>query len=651
MPSRRFPIGAEITPPGVSFRVWAPDCERIEAVFDGAALKPIILTPEPNGYFSAVVADAKAGTRYRFCLDGGTLAPDPASRSQPDGPHGSSQVIDPTFAWTDASWAGVTAAGQVLYEMHIGTFTQTGTWLAAIEQLPSLKKLGVTCLEVMPVNEFAGECGWGYDGVNLFAPYHHYGTPDDMRRFVDAAHALGLGVVLDVVYNHFGPDGNTLPHISKAYFSEDKRNDWGDAINFDGPNSGPVREFFLTNALYWTQEFHLDGFRFDATQAITDSSPTHILREITEKCRAAAGRKSLYIVNENEPQETDFLRPISAGGFGMDANWNDDFHHAATAALTGHTEAYFTDHPGTPQEFISAAKYGYIYQGQHYKWHQKRRGTPTLDIPPTGFVNFIQNHDQIANSARGQRVDRLTSPAELRAMTAFLLLAPQTPMLFQGQEWSASSPFLYFSGHQSAVAPMIKTGRAKELSQFASIATPDMQAALRDPSERATFADSKLDHAERDRPGHRETFELHRALIALRRTDPIFRRVPRRGDIDGAVLAEHAWLVRYFGDDGDDRLLIVNLGIDVHLNPAPEPLLAPPVGKRWASLLSTEDPQYGGNGSPHPDTEDEGWYLHGRCATMLRPLPESEASVPTRKADNSTGQAPLAKSESKESVV
>ena len=643
--SRRFPVGAEPTPQGVHFRVWAPLRSTVQVVFEDPSLPPVVLTGR-DGYFTGLSEGAKAGALYRFKLDGDEkLYPDPVSRYQPQGVHGPSQVIDPSFAWTDNAWKGVSAEGQVLYEFHIGTFTQEGTWAAAAVQLPSLKDLGITCLELMPVNEFAGDSGWGYDGVDAFATYHHYGTPDDMRRFVDAAHALGIGVILDVVYNHFGPDGNYLTAFSDNYLSKKHHTDWGDAINFDGPDNGPVREFFLANALYWLTEFHLDGFRYDATQAIVDESPKHILAEITQAGRAAVAPRSIYLINENEPQQTKYVRPATQGGFGMDGMWNDDFHHAAVSAITGHNEAYYYDHLGTPQEFISGAKYGYNYQGQRYDWQQKRRGTPALDLPPTCFVHYLQNHDQIANSARGQRLDKLTGPGQLKAITTLLLLSPQTPMLFQGQEWAASSPFLYFAGHHDQLAPLIKAGRAKELSQFPSVATPAMQAALRDPSAPETVGDSKLKHDEKTKPGHAEILKLHKDLLTLRRTENVFKRVQKRGDLDGAVLGTDAFVLRFFGQTSDDdRLVLVNFGHDLTLVPAPEPLLAPPAGLRWAVQLSTEDPQYGGNGSPHPDTEQEGWFLYGRCAMVLKPAPAADAEVTARVLKRGGGsQAPILK--------
>ena len=617
--SRRLPVGAEVQPDrGVHFRVWAPRRRRVEVVLEQGDPQAVELPSEDGGYFSGQIAAAGAGTRYRYRLDGGDkLFPDPVSRFQPDGVHGPSQVIDPgTFRWSDDGWRGVTLRGQVIYEMHVGSFTPEGTWKAAEEQLPELAALGVTVLEVMPVAEFPGRFGWGYDGVDMFAPTRLYGTPDDFRRFVDRAHAVGLGVILDVVYNHFGPDGNYIKEFSADYFTDRYKNEWGEPINFDGPGAGPVREFFLANAAYWIDEFHLDGLRLDATQQIYDSSPENIMAALARRVREAARGRGTLLVGENEPQETQLVRPAGKGGYGLDCLWNDDFHHSAMVALTGRNEAYYSDYLGAPQEFISAAKWGYLYQGQHYKWQQKRRGTPAFDLEPARFVTFIQNHDQIANSGRGQRCWELTSPGRFKALTALLLLGPGTPMLFQGQEFSASTPFFYFADHNPELAKLVCKGRAEFLSQFRSLAVREVQGCLPDPDDPATFARCKLDFAEREK--HQQTYDLHRDLLKLRREDPVVRLQRPRG-VDGAVLSEEAFVLRYFADDGQDRLLVVNLGRDLHRDPAPEPLLAPPAGKSWEVLWSSEDPRYGGNGTAPLDTE-ENWRIPGEAAVLLHPV-------------------------------
>jgi maltooligosyltrehalose trehalohydrolase len=627
--ARRLPIGAEILAQGVHFRVWAPLRHKVEVVFDSGG-DSISLTKEEGGYFSGVAPEAKAGTRYRFRLDGGdNLYPDPASRLQPERVHGPSEVVDPdAFKWSDAGWAGIDAHGQVLYEMHIGTFTTEGTWEAAAKQLPELKALGITCVEMMPIADFPGRFGWGYDGVDLFAPTMLYGNPDDLRRFIDDAHAIGIGVILDVVYNHIGPDGNYLTQFSDSYFSEKHKNDWGDSLNFDGAGAAGVREFFISNASYWISEYHFDGFRFDATQAIIDDSKDHILAAITRAARSAAGSRKIYLITENEPQETRIVRSPERGGFGMDALWNDDFHHSAAVALIGRNEAYFSDYKGNPQEFIAAVKWGYLYQGQQYLWQGKRRGTPAFDLPHTAFVNYIQNHDQVANYAHGQRIHELSSVAQFRAMTALLLLAPQTPLLFQGQEFAASSSFHYFADHNPELGRLICEGRKREHAQFPSVAQPEMQAALRDPTTIQTFERCKLKLNERKHGYHGRIYAMHKDLLAMRRSEAVFSRRPKRGDIDGAVVGPEAFLLRYFTEDHDDRLLLVNLGTDLILGVVPAPLLAPPPNACWELMWSSEDPKYGGSGTPQPESRGEKWRLPGeswripgRCAVVLKPAP------------------------------
>lgn len=621
---RRLPVGAEVlSEGGTHFRVWAPKRKKVEVVIEPpagdkseGALPAVELEPEPRGYFSGAVRQAHAGTLYRFRLDGEGPFPDPASRFQPAGPHGPSQVIDPrSFTWTDDAWDGVRIEGQVIYEMHIGTFTREGTWEAAARELKELAELGVTVIEVMPVHEFPGRFGWGYDGVDLYAPVHLYGEPDDFRRFVDEAHAEGLAIILDVVYNHFGPDGNYLRQYSEHYFTDLHVTDWGEAINFDDTGAGPVREFFIANAGYWIDEFHLDGLRLDATQNIYDESEDHILAAIVRRARSSARQRSIITVGENEPQHALLARPPEQGGYGVDALWNDDLHHSAVVALTGHNPAYYTDYRGAPQEFISALKWGYLYQGQHYKWQKQRRGTPALDLKPASFVTFIENHDQVANSARGHRLHRLTSPGRLRAMTALILLGPGTPMLFQGQEFAASSPFLYFADHETELGELVREGRLIFLAQFPSLALEEMRRVIPDPHDPKTFHNSKLDFAERDR--NREIYSMHRDLLKLRRETFAFSSQRPRA-MDGTVLSHEAFALRFFAPEADDCLLVVNFGPDLVLSPAPEPLLAPPADKAWEILWSSEDPRYGGSGTPPLETS-KGWQIPGHAAVALCP--------------------------------
>ncbi|HEY0822464.1 MAG TPA: malto-oligosyltrehalose trehalohydrolase [Ramlibacter sp.] len=616
--TRRLPIGAEYRAgTGTHFRVWAPAARAVDVALEGArAHAP--LRHEGGGYFSGWVAEAKPGTRYRLRLDGKEAFPDPASRWQPEGPHGPSEVVAlDAYDWKDGGWPGVGPRGQVLYEMHIGTFTQEGTYAAAERHLPFLKDLGITVLELMPVNEFNGPFGWGYDGVNLFAPTRLYGRPSELRHFIDTAHGLGLGVILDVVYNHFGPSGNYLTRFSPHYVSTRYENEWGDAINFDGEHSGPVREFFASNAAYWIDEFHFDGLRIDATQCLFDASPTYIVAEVAQRARAAARGRRVYITAENEPQHAELVRSPEAGGCGVDALWNDDFHHSATVAATGACEAYYSETRGTPQELISAVKWGFLYQGQYYGWQKKRRGHAALDLPAHHFIQCLQNHDQVANSARGQRLHQLTSPGRLRALTALMLLTPCTPLLFQGQEFAAGAPFLYFARHEEALNDLIRKGRHEFLTQFPNIASAEGGKLLALPDDEATFRLCKLDHADRERNAH--VVLLHRDLLRLRREDPVFAAQDSRR-MHGAVLGPEAFLLRFFGADGGDRLLLVNLGATLPLQPMPEPLLAPPAGMRWKLMWHSEDPRYGGNGMKEIDGEHS-WRLPAHALAVLEPHP------------------------------
>jgi len=611
------------------FRVWAPKANRLDLVLEGqwgdraTKVAPAYqeLAAEPGGYFSGS-ADVSSGALYRFRVnEAKDFHPDPASRFQPDGPHGSSQVINPTaFKWTDKDRPGVKLKGQIIYEMHIGTFTPEGTWRAAANQLRELARIGITVIEVMPIADFPGNFGWGYDGVDLFAPTRLYGTPDDLRAFVNEAHSLGVSVILDVVYNHFGPDGNYLGVFSDHYLQRESANDWGDAINFDGPNSGPVREFFITNGCYWIEEFHFDGFRFDATESIFDKSEEHIIGAVGRAARRAAGERSIILVAENERQEVKLIRPRSEGGDDLDGVWNDDFHHSAIVALVGRREAYYTDYLGAPQEFISAAKYGYLFQGQPYSWQEAPRGTLALGAPPQAFVAFLENHDQVSNTIAGQRVRFQTSPGQYRAMAALLLLGPWTPLLFQGQEFGTSKPFLYFSDiGDDNLREAIRKGRFHFLSQFPSLADPEIQKQLPLPSDPNSFTRCKLDFSEREK--NHQLYDLHVDLIKLRREDSRFRE-QKIGGLDGAVLGAKSFVLRYFPEKNDDRLLLVNFGNPQSLEPMPEPLLAPPLGFEWTTLWSSESEKYGGPGGIALPTQDA-WTLPAEATVALRLTPES----------------------------
>jgi len=625
--SRRYPIGAELIGPNQThFRIWAPRAQDVDLVLEESAKKDAkrtfhSLEREDDGYFSGV-ANVGAEALYRFRVNKAEhFHPDPASRFQPHGPHGSSCIVDPTqFKWTDSKWRGVKMDGHVIYEMHVGTFTKEGTWQAAAEQLAELARIGITVVEMMPIADFPGNFGWGYDGVDLFAPFHLYGTPDDLRQFVDCAHSLGLAVILDVVYNHFGPDGNYIRIFSDHYFTERYENDWGESINFDGPYSGPVREFFITNGRYWIDEFHFDGFRFDATHEVKDSSDEYIIGAIGRAARETAKSREIILIAENERQEAKLIVPREKGGDDLDAVWNDDFHHAAVVALTGKREAYYSDYLGSPQEFISAAKYGYLFQGQPYFWQEAPRGSTAFGAKPESFVAFIENHDQVSNTAAGERLRFQSSPGRYRAMTALLLLGPWTPLLFQGEEFGASTPFIFFTDvGDGPMREAIRKGRFAFLAQFPSFATAEVQERLPVPSDPTVFVSCKLDFSERQK--NKELYDLHVDLLRLRREDSRFREQKPNG-VDGAVLGPAGFVLRYFSDNGrDDRLLVVNFGELRELNPAPEPLLAPPLGLEWETLWSSESARYGGSGTAPVATQDN-WTLPAEATIALRLVPE-----------------------------
>ena len=607
-------LGAQVESAGVRFRVWAPKRARVDVVLEDDG-RSFPLLKDEAGYFSGLVPIATAGMRYRYRLDNGEAYPDPCSRYQPEGPHGPSLIVNPDeYEWRTPRWAGVRMPGQVMYELHVGTFTPEGTLDAAIGQLDELKECGITLIELMPLAEFPGRWNWGYDGVALFAPAHVYGDPNALKRFVDAAHARGLGVLLDVVYNHFGPDGNYLPVYSDLYLTDRHPNEWGQAINYDGPGSRGVRDFVLQNGCYWITEFRLDGLRLDAVHAIYDDSPVHVLAELSQQTRAAAGERSIVLIAECESQLIKTVQPIEKGGWGLDGVWSDDFHHICRVAVTGRSEAYFTDYRGTAQELLSVIKRGFVFQGQRYDWQKKPRGTVVKDEPAQAFVFYLQNHDQVANHLHGDRIHQMVPPARYRALVALMLLAPQTPLLFMGQEFGASNPFLFFADHHSDLAAKVYEGRKKFLAEFPEYATPEAQAAVPDPGADSTFEQSRLDLSERIR--HAAIYRLHRDLLRVRREDRVLARQDR-ASLDGAVLGPQALILRYAAPMDDDRLLVVNLGPDLNCVPGPEPLLAPVQEGSWMLQWSSEHPRYGGSGIITPLTE-EGWRIPAATATLFR---------------------------------
>ncbi|HEY2760050.1 MAG TPA: alpha-amylase family glycosyl hydrolase, partial [Pirellulales bacterium] len=461
---------------------------------------------------------------------------------------------------------------------------------------------------------FPGKFGWGYDGVSMFAPTRLYGKPDDLRRFVNRAHELKLGVILDVVYNHFGNVDNYLPEFAGNFKSTKYQNEWADAINFDGSDAQPVREFFEANTRYWIEEFHLDGYRYDATHAIHDASSEHVMALIVRTARKAAGKRQVLLVAENEVEDVRMVRSPDKGGYGLDAAWNDDFHHTTHVRLIGSNPAYYSDYMGSIEEMAAAIKHGFIYQGQRSQWQHKPRGTPTYGLPATAFISFLQNHDQVSNSATGERIHLLTSPGKYRAMTAFWLLAPQTPMLFQGQEFAASTPFLYFADFQGDMANAVRKGRGEFLSQFPTLTTPAARKHLADPCDSKTRERCRLDLAEREK--HRPLYDLHIDLLKMRREDSVFK-AQRCDRLETANLSPDCLAVRYFGEKNDDRLVLINFGPDLQLVALPQPLLAPPTEKQWKLVWSSNSDRYGGPGIA-PVVSDDSWSIAGESTVVLQ---------------------------------
>ena len=620
--------GAVVADGHVRFRVWAPERKSVALVLvdsDGKELRREQLKRSADGFFSATLEGVQDGALYRYQLDDDSyLYPDPASSFQPQGVFGPSQVVDHRkFHWTDHDWKGVKLPGKVLYELHIGTFTTEGTWAAASEKLEHLRDVGITAVQVMPVAAFPGEFGWGYDGVYWYAPTQLYGTPDDFRAFIDHAHTLQMGVVLDVVYNHFGPAGNFTGQFSPHFESKKHHTEWGGAINYDAPHAQPVRDFVAENAAYWVREFHIDGLRLDATQAIKDDSPEHIVATLTKAARAAAGNRSVVVFSEDEHNRCNQVLPVEEGGWTTDGLYNDDFHHSCRVAATGNNEAYYRDFTGGPQELLSSVRFGHLFQGQWSSRLGRIRGVPTGDLPAHHFIHFLQNHDQVANSARGFRTHLLTSPGRHRALTALLLLGPQTPMLFMGQEFGASNPFLYFADHEPELAELVHHGRSEFMRQFPRINAWRNDKPFPHSASEKTFHECKLKWEECE--ANSQMVELHRDLLQLRREDAVFARQDRFS-IQGCINGPESFVLRWHGDAGDDRLMFVNLGRDFDWHPVTDPLMAPPLRRQWSLLWSSEDPQYGGMGTPRFDGKN--WPVPGHAAVVFSAVEEDSAGEP-----------------------
>jgi 1,4-alpha-glucan branching enzyme/maltooligosyltrehalose trehalohydrolase len=502
-------FGPAFTEEGTLFRLWAPLHESVSLKIEGD--EPRLMQAAEDGWHWCTVTDARPGTRYRFLLPDGREVPDPASRFQPQDVHGPSEVVDlSSYRWETGGWTGRPWEEIVIYELHIGCFTPEGTFKAAIERLDHLRSLGVTALQIMPLGEFPGRYGWGYDGVLPYAPDASYGRPEDFMALVDAAHERGICVFLDVVYNHFGPDGNHIPAYAPL-FTDHHKTPWGHGVNYDGDGSQMIREFIIENAIYWITEFRLDGFRFDAVHAIKDDSSEHLLHALAHRVRAAAGNRHDHLIVENEENDSDLLQRDENGEARLfTAQWNDDVHHVLHIAATGETFGYYADYAGDAGNLGRALAEGFVFQGEHMPYRGGSRGKKSGHLPPTAFVSFIQNHDQIGNRALGDRI-MASSPADaVRAVTSIYLLAPEIPMLFMGEEWGAEEPFPFFCDFDEDLNAKVRKGRREELSRLPGFDADD----LLDPTAPSTFAAAKLDWS---KLASSRTLDFYRTLLELRR--------------------------------------------------------------------------------------------------------------------------------------
>lgn len=589
-------LGAWPVEGGVSFRVWAPEKGRVAVVREPSGERALELTKQPDGSFTGESAELRPGDLYRYLIDGTQRVPDPASRFQPHGAHGPSEIIDPAaYRWQHEPSAAPDLRELVIYELHVGTFTAEGTFRAATERLRDLAELGVNAIELMPVAEFAGDRGWGYDSVDLFAPHHAYGRPEDLKRLVDVAHSLGISVLLDVVYNHFGPSGNYLPQVTGAYLSERHRSSWGPSLNFDGPSADGVRELVIENALQWICDYRFDGLRLDATHAIVDDSKEHVLAELARLVREGAGRP-IIIIAEDDRNQRAVVTKDEEGSLGLDAVWADDFHHQVRRHVAGDSEGYFADYSGSTVDLVRTINEGWFYTGQRSVRSGKPRGSRTNGIPRERFFICIQNHDQVGNRAMG---DRLTSSIDLptyRAASTLLLMSPETPLIFMGQEWAASTPFLFFTDHDEELGQLIRAGRRSEFAAFSAFGDADKREMIPDPQATETFVRSRLIWEERAASPHAQVLELYRALIALRREVAALGRE----DAHALPLSDEALALVYGTPTSSDGAVAV-----IRLTGSGELSLPPPIvemltghGVRVETALSTEDSRFSADPVP-----------------------------------------------------
>jgi maltooligosyltrehalose trehalohydrolase len=570
------------------FQVWAPFRKQVGIHLLAPREDRLVLDPGARGYFRGIAEDVFPGALYQIQLDGNLERPDPASRFQPRGVHGPSQVVDPAFPWEDAGWTGLDLPEYILYELHIGTFTPEGTFEAVIPRLEKLKALGVTALEIMPVAQFPGGRNWGYDGVYPSAVQNTYGGPEGLKRLVNAAHGLGMGVVLDVVYNHLGPEGNYLRDFG-PYFTERYRTPWGEAINFDGPYSDEVRRYFIENALTWLKEFHIDALRLDALHAILDISPRPFLAELSEAVHRAGDRlmRRVHLMAESDLNDAKFLRPEQSGGFGLDVHWNDDFHHALHALLTGEQQGHYRDY-GHLEDLAKGYREGFIYSGQCSINRKHRHGSSTREFPPRRLLVFVQNHDQVGNRLQGDRLSRLVSFEKRKLAAAAVILSPFIPLLFMGEEYGEPAPFLYFVSHSDPdLIQAVRRGRKGEFSRFNWEGDPP------DPQAEETFLDSRIRFSLSEEGDHRILWEFYRELLRVRRKI-MDRRDPEQGIIEATGLEEEGVLIIRDGREQKEILVIL------HFGEQERPMNLPFPSGKWKRILGSGDSRWKEPGDPAP---------------------------------------------------
>ena len=604
--------GATVAADGVRFSVWAPKATRVAVQIEGADAHP--LGAAGGGVFEGTIPVARAGTDYRYVLDG-TAVPDPVSRHQPGGVHGPSRVVDPLrYQWKDSGWRGLTMPDAVIYELHVGTFSNEGTFRGVIPHLQELRELGVTAIEIMPVAEFPGSRNWGYDGVHLYAPQSSYGGPEELRALVDAAHAQGVAVILDVVYNHVGPEGNYLGSFG-PYFTGKYTTPWGQALNYDDAHSDEVRRFIIDNALYWVTEFHVDGLRLDAIHGIFDFSPRHILRDLAESVhnQAALLGRQVVVIGESDLNDPRVVRSSEACGYGLDGQWADDLHHSIHAALTGEKNGYYADFGGvTP--VATALRTPFVFDGRYSQHRKRRHGAPANGVPSDRFVVCIQNHDQVGNRALGDRLATLVGLPKSRLAAALLLMSPYVPLLFMGEEYGETNPFQYFVSHgDPELIKSVREGRRKEFEQFGwGDDVPDPQAA-------ETFERSRLDRSRLESSEHAGLYALYRDLLRLRRSTPALR--PGSSEPRVAHDERDGWITLELASEQSGPSLLVVFNLSESERQVPAATSAPGT---WRLLLSTEGEMYGGQGGAPPCLPDHG----GATAVVM--VPATSASVYAR---------------------